>query len=65
MKKEIQIKQHNNLHVISDNTRKIVHKFEKNNSKSKSKNISNQLNKNNQEALINDMNAAIGNKKLL
>ena len=52
------------MHVISDNIRKIPHKLEKNNSKSKNKIISNQLSKNSHEVLFNDINVSTGNIKV-
>ena len=63
MLKEFQLK-HNNLHLITDNIRKIQTKREKTNSKSKQKNISIQVYKNNTENSFNDINNSIGEKKL-
>ena len=55
MLKEFQLK-HNNLHLITDNIRKIQTKREKTNSKSKQKNISIQVYKNNTENSFNYIN---------
>ena len=62
MLKDIQLRQ-NNLHIINDNTRKISPKRENNNNKSRTKNSSIQISKENQETSFND-NANIGKKKL-
>ena len=62
MLKDIQLRQ-NNLHIINDNTRKISPKRENNNNKSRTKNSSIQISKENQETSFND-NAKIGKKKL-
>ena len=58
MLKEFQLK-YNNLHLITDNIRKIQTKREKTNSKSKQKNISIQVYKNNTENSFNDINEFI------
>ena len=62
MLKDIYLRQ-NNLNIISDNSRKISPKRENNNNKSKTKNSSIQINKENQETSFND-NANIGKKIL-